>query len=248
MAKTPQNIANAGVPPARVLKGQGDNEGGKLACGPWTTRAASGRPIVLLSNQLPIPAQNRIGVDDASKLAKATAADGLAPSSETATLSVRETKALVAKVFTEDFVLFLKLLKHNALLSSKPAGDKRDDEMQRPDLHQETLARSALNVRDAHHGRSEHLCGIMGRSSLCTRREATVVDAFGGNIEAAVGVLRAPNSIIRLWTEVTHSPSHCATALKVCHLSFGTARGRAPCRAIYDFSRAFAVLELPIFP
>ncbi len=116
-------------PPARVLDGQRDNEGAEPTRCARSSWASPGRAVVLLRNKLTVPAKNRIGAHDAPELAKATTANKLAPSSQTATLRVCETHLLFAEVLSENSILFLQILKHSALLSLKPASDKSDDEM-----------------------------------------------------------------------------------------------------------------------
>ena len=70
------------------------------------------------------------------------------------------------------------MLKHSALLSLQPPRNKRDDEMRRADLHKETLARSALSVRDGRHRQTQHPCGIIGRSNIRTGRPRRLAQAL----------------------------------------------------------------------
>jgi hypothetical protein len=50
-----------------------------------------------------------------------------------------------------DFVLFLEVRNHPALLSLQPTRDHGNNEVQRPDFHDKNLARAFENVRDARH-------------------------------------------------------------------------------------------------
>ena len=96
VTKASQNVPNSVVAPTRVFDGQGDNEGGKLGRRVRAAMAAPRRAIVRLRNQLPIPAQDRVKVHNASKLPKAPKADSLARSGETTALRVCEAHPIFA--------------------------------------------------------------------------------------------------------------------------------------------------------
>ena len=101
----------------------------------------------LLSDQSPVPAQQRVGGDDRAKFKQNLARDAERLARQQRPLRVGEAKRAPFKSLAQHAVLRLQILNNNELLTADPTGEKKDDERdwRRFELHPQTsVARSAL--------------------------------------------------------------------------------------------------------
>src|SRR3989442_6477009 len=107
--------------PTWVLVRQACDERGEVRRGARATRAARLRAVVLLGDQQTVPAQDRIGGDDAGDVGEAPSAERLAFHGQPASLVVSEANPLGTVRRAEDPVLFAKIVNDGLLLSIDPA-------------------------------------------------------------------------------------------------------------------------------
>ena len=101
--------------------------------------------VELPSDQLTVPAQQRIGRDDRAKLEQNLAWDAKRLARQQRTLLVREAKRASLEALAQHAVLGFQVLDNNKLLTADPAGEQEDDEGQwrRLQIHPSSLARRA---------------------------------------------------------------------------------------------------------
>ena len=75
------------------------------------------------------------------RLTESASAQPLFRTGQPLPLGIREPRAFTAELVTENSVLLLEILDHLLLVSTKPSGEKNDQELQRQRCHRETLPR-----------------------------------------------------------------------------------------------------------
>jgi ABC-type branched-subunit amino acid transport system substrate-binding protein len=112
-------------------------------------RIVRGRPglrrwlkFELLGDQLPVPAQQRIGRDDRAQFEQNLAWDAKRFTRQHRPFSIQEAKRAPLKALAQHAVLGLQILNNNELLTADPTGEDKDDESQRRRLqiHPQSLA------------------------------------------------------------------------------------------------------------
>ena len=115
--------ADARVAPRRVLLRHADDERRDVRLRARATGTSLLRAVVLVGDQEPVPAQDRIGCHDAGDVGETPPAEGLPFHGEPASLVVGEANALGAVCRAEDPVLLQQVLDDVLLLSIDPAGE-----------------------------------------------------------------------------------------------------------------------------
>ena len=106
---------------ARLRQGPGDDH---------TRSVPTGTAIVLLGDQTPVPAENRVRRDDACHLTQDPPAECLAAHRESPTLAVGQTKRSRTKMLPEDAILLPEIVDTIFLVASHPASQGQYEEMQ----------------------------------------------------------------------------------------------------------------------
>ena len=114
----------------RVLGSHAKHERADRVVDPWASGTALGVAIVLLGDELTIPAQDRVGGDDAGDLAKGLSAQGFALGSQATTLSGGEAKTTPFELLAEYTVLLLEAGDEVLLSPVKPAGKGQQGKLQ----------------------------------------------------------------------------------------------------------------------
>jgi hypothetical protein len=96
---------------------------------------ALGSAVVLLRDELAIPAQDRVGRDQPGELFQGASADGSALRSEPATLGVAEAQVSVAELLAQHAVLLLEVLEDVDLAPIHPAREHEQQKLERRDRH-----------------------------------------------------------------------------------------------------------------
>ena len=131
VAEVGQGTSDTGVPPPRIVDGHShDQLGHRLGC-QWPPAAAAGAAVVLLGDQLPIPAQDRVRRDDAGHLGQDPSAEFLAAHGETTPLSVSQAERTTAQLLSEDSILLTEIVDQIFLVTVQPASNREDEEVQR---------------------------------------------------------------------------------------------------------------------
>ena len=86
-----------------------------------------GAAIVLLGDELPVPAQDRVGGDDAGDLAKGPSAQGLALGGKATPLRLGEAKTPSSELLSEDTVFLLEVGDHVLVSPIDPAGEDQQE-------------------------------------------------------------------------------------------------------------------------
>jgi hypothetical protein len=128
MTEIVESPLNTAVSPQRVLTSHAYGQVGYLPHGPRTTRRTT---LVgpLLGNQLPVPAKDCVGCNDAGDLAEDPSAELLPLRREPPSLVVGEPEPLSAELLFEDPVLFAQIIDRRLLVFVDPASEDRDEEL-----------------------------------------------------------------------------------------------------------------------
>ena len=130
VAEIRERATDARVPPRWILDRHPHHEVGHLA---WRYRPAStsvGAAVVLPGNQPPVPAENRVGCDDAGDLRQNPPAEFLASHRESTALGVGQAKWTWATLLPEDPILLPKIIDHVFLVAVHPASGREYEEAQ----------------------------------------------------------------------------------------------------------------------
>ena len=129
VAEVGQGAADPRVAPSRILDGHPHHQlGNRLGCRRPTTTTV-GAAIVLLGDQSPIPAQDRVSGDDARNLAEDSPAELLPTYGEPTPLCVGQAECTTTQLLSEDSILLTEIVDQIFLVT--PAGDGEDEEVQR---------------------------------------------------------------------------------------------------------------------
>ncbi len=133
------------------LHGHPDDELGELA---WRQRPAStsaGTAVVLLGDQSAVPAENRVGRDDACHLHQCPSSEFRAAHCESAALGVGQAKWSTSELLAEDPILLSQIVDQILLVAVQPASEGEDEELQsmghRPRLRREDTATTGPALR-----------------------------------------------------------------------------------------------------
>ena len=130
VAEVGQGAADPRVAPSRILDGHPhDQLGNRLRCQRPTTTTV-GAAVVLLGDQLPIPAQDRVRRDDARDLSEDSPAELLPTYGEPTPLCVGQAERTTAQLLPEDAILLTEIFDQIFLVTIQPAGDRKDKEVQ----------------------------------------------------------------------------------------------------------------------
>ena len=125
-----RRATDARVPPRWILDRHPHHEVGHLA---WRDRPAStsaGAAVVLPGDQPPVPAENRVGCDDAGDLRQHPPAEFLASHRESTALGVGQAKWTWATLLPEDPILLPEIIDHVFLVAVHPASGREYEEAQ----------------------------------------------------------------------------------------------------------------------
>jgi hypothetical protein len=100
------------------------------------------RAAELLSDQLPVPAQQRVRGDDRSQFEQSLTWNTESLARQQCTFPIREAKRAPFESLAQHTVLGLQVLNNNELLTADPTGEKEDDERdgRRFEPHPQSLA------------------------------------------------------------------------------------------------------------
>jgi hypothetical protein len=129
-AVVPQRASEPGVSPSRVLLGHLEQQADDLGWLRWPARTALWGPVVLRGDEIPIPAEDRVGAGDGGDFAQGLTAERLGESGEAAALRVRQANA-PAKLFDQEAVLRLQVLDRPVLVARNPGPDPGGGELKR---------------------------------------------------------------------------------------------------------------------
>ena len=130
VAESIECVANSGVVPARVLLRHLDDEREEIRGLVWATWSPLLRSVVLLRDEIAVPAQDRVGRRDACELAQQFSAKRFTLHGEATTLGVREAQAAAAEFLSQNTVLRLQVVDDVLLLAIHPPGEGEEEELQ----------------------------------------------------------------------------------------------------------------------
>ena len=116
-----QAAANPRVAPGRILGRHADDERRDVRLGGRSTGAPRLRTVVLLGDESPIPAQDRVGCHDAGDGREVTTAEDVAFHGEAAPLIVGQAQSSRTVHRAKDTVLLEQVLNHCLLMAIDPA-------------------------------------------------------------------------------------------------------------------------------
>lgn len=155
MAEIHQGIAEAGVTSSLIFPGQADHEFYDILLSRWAPRHSSLAGIVLLSDELSVPAQQRLRRDNVRDFLQAVEFHLLRPRRKSDTLVIVEPRPFLAEQFSEHPHFFLQVIDHGLLFVLEPADKTKKDELQRihgpkltestPELNPKPSASAPLN-------------------------------------------------------------------------------------------------------
>jgi hypothetical protein len=126
----PKGVPESRVAPRRVVVGHADDQLGDRLLGPRSTGASLLRAVVLFRDEPSIPAEDRVGRDNAGYPPKRLSSENLALHGETATLIVVQPKPSSTKPFTKDAILLHQILDDLLLVAVHSAGEQEQEEAQ----------------------------------------------------------------------------------------------------------------------
>ena len=123
--------ADTRVAPRRVLLRHADDKRGDVRLRARTAGTSLLRAVVLVGDQKPVPAQDRVRCHDAGDVRETLPSEGLPFHGESPPLIVGEANASRAVCRAEDPVLLQQVLDDVLLLSIDPAGEQQEQEGER---------------------------------------------------------------------------------------------------------------------
>jgi hypothetical protein len=137
VAEISQCAANPSVAPARVVRGESDDELPYAVPTGGATRSASSGTVVLPGDELTVPAQNRVRCHQSSEFVQHASAQYPTFRREASALVVGEPQSPLAQLLAEDPVLLLEVVDHRELATVDPAREEQEQELQRRGRHRE---------------------------------------------------------------------------------------------------------------
>jgi hypothetical protein len=135
VAEIAQRSSNPGVAPARVARGEPDDELPYAVRTGGATRFASSSAVILPGDELTVPAQNRVRCHQSGDLVQHASAQYPTFRREASALVVSEPRPPLAQLLAEDAVLLLQVVDHRVLATVDPAREKQEQELQRRGRH-----------------------------------------------------------------------------------------------------------------
>ena len=129
MPEVLQRPDQPGVSPRDILRSHAQDEAADRVVDPRASRTAFGAAIVLLGDELAVPAQDRVRGDDAGDLAKGPSAEGLALGGKATPLRVGEAKTPSCELLSEDTVFLLEVGDHVLVSPIDPAGEDQQEKL-----------------------------------------------------------------------------------------------------------------------
>jgi hypothetical protein len=120
-----------GVAPPRIVARHFEDPSLNLVGNPRPPETTSCAPVILLGDELPVPAQQGIRGDDRRELPEPSSSEWLRPSGEAATLRVREAKSPSSQLLTERPILGFQVLDDVLLLAADPSNQEKQQELNR---------------------------------------------------------------------------------------------------------------------
>ena len=131
MSKVGERPADPRVASPEILLGHPHHEPGELGWRDRPASASAGTAVVLLGDQPPVPAENRVGSDDACHSSQRPLSESLASHGESAALGVGQPKRSTAELLAEDAILLSQIVDQILLVAIQPSGQGEDEELQR---------------------------------------------------------------------------------------------------------------------
>jgi hypothetical protein len=158
--------ADPRVTPSRILGGEPDDEALQRGGGARSAAGALGRAVVLLRDELAIPAQDRVGRDHAGELFQDLAAEDSTLHCEPAALRIREARTSTAELLAQHAVLLLKVREDLDLAPVHPAREHEQQELQRRGRDGRPIPPHAGAVRLSRRGIADPQTLILSRDSV----------------------------------------------------------------------------------
>src|SRR5215468_3907512 len=133
------------VAPSRIVACHLEDQCLDLAGDSGPARAAPCAPVVLLGNELAVPAEQRIWGDNRRELAEPRSSERLCPSGEAPTLRIREAKSPSSELLPERQILGLQILDYLCLLAADPSDQQEQEELDRERHHDLDASRFAAS-------------------------------------------------------------------------------------------------------
>ena len=130
VAEVGERAADPRVAPRRILPRHPYDEFGHRPGRHRPSPTPAGTAIVLLGDQPPVPAENRVGRDDACHLTQDPPAEFLASHRESPALGVGQAKRSRTKMLPEDAILLPEIVDAIFLVASYPASQGQHEEVQ----------------------------------------------------------------------------------------------------------------------
>ena len=130
VAEVGERAADPRVAPRRILTRHPYDEFGHRPGCHRPSPTPAGTAIVLLGDQTPVPAENRVRRDEACHLTQDPPAECLAAHCESPALGVGQTKRSRTKMLPEDTILLPEIVDAIFLVASHPASQGQHEEMQ----------------------------------------------------------------------------------------------------------------------
>ena len=130
VAEVGERAADLRVAPRRIFTRHHHDEFGHRPGRHRPSPTSTSTAIVLLGNQTPVPAENRVRRDDACHLTQDPPAEFLASHRESTALGVGQAKRSRTKVLPEDAILLPEIVDAIFLVAIHPASQGQHDEVQ----------------------------------------------------------------------------------------------------------------------
>ncbi len=131
MAEAVDDVADARVAEAWVLRGDADDELGDLGLSLRSSLPASmAAAVVLPGDEESVPSQERLRRDDASHSAQRLQPKSSALHGQAAPLVIREAQSTATELLAQDAVLLLEVVDDVLLLPIDPAGEEEDEQLE----------------------------------------------------------------------------------------------------------------------
>ena len=159
-----EGTSNPRIAPPRVVARHFDDPIPNLARNPGPARTASRASVVLLRDELSVPAEQGVRGHDRRELAQPFPPERLCLSRQQPTLGVGKQNSLSFELLPERLVFGLQILDHLFLLAAYPTDEQEHEELNRERHRAWTLARlqraeigivAAINVRSSSRFRKE---------------------------------------------------------------------------------------------
>ena len=126
---------DSGVAPSRIVARHSDDQFLNLTGDPRSTWTASRASVVLLGDELPVPAEQSVRGDDRRDLAEASPSEWLRLSREAAALRIREAESPSSQLLMEGSILGFQMLDDVLLLAADPSDQNEQEELNRERHH-----------------------------------------------------------------------------------------------------------------